>query len=91
MKNRTGRRVSPDRFRPFGCRSYMHQDKEWRAKGRGALRAFEVLNLGLATDCNTSRHKLLMMDLIEETRKILISNQVRFDETFFPRRNRQMI
>ena len=55
----------------------MHQNKEMRAKGRGAPRAFKVLNLGLATDCNTSGYKLL----IEETRKFLILNQVRFDET----------
>ena len=58
-----------------------------RAKGRGAPRALEVINLGLATECNTSGYKLL----IKETGKILISNQVRFDETFFPTRNRQMI
>ena len=44
----------------------------------------KVINPGLATDCNTSGYKLL----VEET---LISNQVRFDETFFPRRNRKII
>jgi hypothetical protein len=65
----------------------MHQTKEQRVKGRGAPRALEVLNLGLATDCNTSGYKLL----IEETRKILISNQVTFDATFFPRSNLQII
>ena len=47
----------------------------------------EVINLGLATDCNTSGYKLL----VEETGKILISNEVRFNESFTPRRNRQMI
>jgi hypothetical protein len=41
----------------------------------------------VATNCNTSGYKLL----IEETGKIVISNQVRFDETFFPGRNWQMI
>ncbi len=40
----------------------------------------EAVNLGLATDCNTRGYKLL----VEETCKILISNQVRFDETLFP-------
>ena len=55
----------------------MHLNKERRAKGRGAQREVEVINLGLATDCNTSGYKLL----IEETGKILISNQVRSDET----------
>jgi hypothetical protein len=57
----------------------MHQNNKQRAKGQGAPRALEVLNLGMATDCNISGYKLL----IEETGKILISNQVRFDETFF--------
>ncbi len=57
----------------------MHQNKERRAKGRGALRALEVLNR--LQDCNTSGYKLQ----IEETGKSLI------DEIFFPRRTRQMI
>ena len=57
----------------------MHLNKERRAKGRGAPRAVEVINLGLATDCNTSGYKLL----VEETGKALISNEVRFDESFF--------
>ncbi len=65
----------------------MHQNKELRAKGQGAPRAPEVLNLGLAADCNTRGYKFL----IEETGKILISNQVRFDETFFLWRNQRMI
>ena len=29
--------------------------------------------------------------LVEETGKILISNKARFNETFFPRRNRKII
>ena len=82
-----GKKKDVSRFRPNGCRGYMHQNEERRAKGRGALRALEVINLGLATNCNTSGYKLL----VEETGKILISNQVRFDETFFPKRNRQTI
>ena len=65
----------------------MHLNKERRGKGRGAPRAVEVINLGLATDCNTSGYKLL----VEETGKVLISNKVSFDESFFPRRDRQMI
>ncbi len=81
-----GMKKDVSRFRPYGCRGYMH-NKEQRAKGRGVPRALEVLNLGLATDCNTSGYKLL----IEETGKRLISNQQRFDETFFPQRNLQMI
>ena len=82
-----GKKKDVSWFRPFGCRGYMHQNKEQRAKGRGVPRALKVLNLGLATDCNTSGYKFL----IQETGKILISNKVRLDKTFFPRRNRQMI
>ncbi len=52
----------------------MHMNKERRAKG-------EAVNLGLATDCNTSRYQLL----VEETGKILISNQVRFQLLFSAR------
>ena len=81
-----GEKKGFSRFRRYWCRGYMHQNKEQRAKGRGALRALEVINLGLVTDCNTSGYKLQ----VEETGKILTSNQVRLDETFFSRRNRQM-
>jgi hypothetical protein len=65
----------------------LHLNKERRAKGRGAPKAVEGVNLGLATDCKTSGYKVL----IEETGKILISNQVRFDETLFPYRNKKMV
>ena len=40
-----------------------------------------------ATPAGKAWHKLL----VEETAKVLISNKVRFNESFFPRRNRQMI
>ena len=82
-----GKKKDVSWFRSFGCRGYMPQNKERWAKGRGALRALEVLNLGLAIDCNTSGYKLLT----EDTGNVLISDQAKFDETFFPRRNRQMI
>ncbi len=47
----------------------------------------EAVNLGFATDCNTSGYKLY----IEGTGKILISNQVRFDENLYPYRNTKMV
>jgi hypothetical protein len=46
-----------------------------------------VVNLGFATDCSTSGYKLY----IEETGKILISNQVKFDENLYPCRNCNMV
>ena len=83
------RRMSPesDHTGADGTCTVMHLNKERRAKGRGAPLAAEVINLGLATDCNTGWYKLLD----EETGKALISNEVGFDVSFFPRRNRQMI
>ena len=65
----------------------MHLNKERRDKGQGAPQAVEVINLWLVTDCNTSKYRLW----IEEKGKVLISNEVRFNEGLFPRRNRQMI
>ncbi len=47
----------------------------------------EAVNRGFATDCNTSGYKLY----IEGTGKILISNQVRFDENLYPYRNCEMV
>ena len=71
------------RFKPFGCRAYMHLNKDRREKGRHAPKAVEAINLGFALDSNTSGYKLL----IEGTGKVLISNQVRFDENLYPYRN----
>jgi hypothetical protein len=50
----------------------MHLNKDRSGKGRHAPKAVEEVNLGFATDCNTSGFKLY----IEETGEILISNQV---------------
>ena len=76
-------------FRPFSgcCRACMHFNKEHRTKGQDAPKVVEVFNLGFAIDCITSRYKVL----IEETGKILISNQVRCDENLFPYRNEKVI
>ena len=65
----------------------MHMNKDRREKGRHAPKAIEVIHLGFATDCNTSGYKFL----IEGTGKHLISNQAKFDEDFFPYRNRKMV
>jgi hypothetical protein len=60
---------------------------------RHALKAVELeaINLGFtlnfATDSITSGHKLL----IEGTNKIVISNQVKFDENLYPHRSRNMV
>ena len=50
-------------------------------------KAVEAVNLGFTTDCITRGYKLY----IEETGKILVSNQVKFDENLFSYRNRNMV
>ncbi len=75
------------KFRPFGCRAYMHLNKDLREKGRHALKAVEAINLGFTTDSNTSEYKLL----IEGTNKMVILNQVKFDENLYLYRNHNMV
>ncbi len=62
-------------------------NKDRREKGRHVPKAVEAVNLGFATDCNTRGYKLF----IEETGRILISNQVKFDESLYPSRNCDMV
>ncbi len=50
-----------------------------RQKGKSALRAVKGVNLGFASDHNTSAYKLY----ISSTRQIIVANQVVFDENFF--------
>jgi hypothetical protein len=45
------------KFRPFGCRAWMFLNKDRREKGKTAPRAVEVVNLGFASDLNTSAYK----------------------------------
>jgi hypothetical protein len=68
----------------------MHLNKDRREKVGHAPKAVEAVNLGFATDCNTSEYKLY----IEETGKILISNQgyqVKFDENLYPSQNSYIV
>ena len=65
----------------------MFLNKERREKGKTAPRAVEAINLGFASDLNTSAYKVL----IEKTGQILTSNQLEFDENFFPYRKEELI
>ena len=71
------------KFRPFGCRAYMHLNKDHREKGKHVPKAVEVIHLGFASNFNTSGYKFL----VEATGKIIVSNQGKFDEDFFPYHN----
>ena len=82
-----GEKRDVSRFRPFGCRAWMFLNKERHEKGKTAPRAVEVINLGFTSDLNTSAYKVL----VEKTGQILSSNQLEFDEGFFPYRKEELI
>ena len=65
----------------------MHLNKERREKGKTAPRAVEVVNLGFATDLNTSAYKVF----IRATGQVMTTNQLDFDESFFPFRKEELI
>ena len=75
------------KFRAFGCRAYMYLNEERRPPGKHVPRAVEAINLGFATDLNTSGYKLF----IPETGKTIVSNQVKFDERSFPYRKQKVL
>ena len=52
-----GTKKDVSKFRPFGCRVYMHLNKERREKRRHAPKGVEAINLGFATDFNKSGYK----------------------------------
>jgi hypothetical protein len=56
----------------------LHKDR--RGPGQYATRAFKGINLGFATDSNTSAYIIYL----PESRKVYITSQVKFDETSFP-------
>ena len=67
----------------------MHLTKDRREKGKDAQRAVEAVNLGFTSDRNTSAYKLYTPS--ESTRPIIVTNQVVFDESFFPYRKEELI
>jgi hypothetical protein len=75
------------KFRVFGCQAYMYLNEERRGKGKHIPRAVEAINLGFATEHNISGYKLY----IPSSRKIVISNEVLFDELRFPYRKQAII
>ncbi len=56
-------------------------------KGKHIPRAVEAINLGFATDHNMGAYKFY----VPSTRKIMLCNQARFDELFFPYRTREIL
>jgi hypothetical protein len=75
-----GRKRDVSKFRAFGCKAYIYLHDDQRGKGKPIPRAVEAINLGFATDHNMSAYKFY----VPSTRKIMLCNQARFDELFFP-------
>ena len=75
------------KFKPFGCRCWMYLNKDRREKGKTAPRAVEAINLGFASNMNTSAYKIL----IPSTGQVFASNQIVFDESVFPYRKEELM
>ena len=82
-----GRKQNLSKFRAFGCRAYLYLNEERRPAGKYHPRAVEGIHLGFATDSNTSGYVIY----IPATKKIILSNQVRFDELLFPYRKSEIV
>jgi hypothetical protein len=67
------------KFRAFGCQAFKTICKERRGQFQFAPRALEGINLGFATDSNTSGFVIY----IPESRRVYISNQVGLNENSF--------
>jgi hypothetical protein len=67
----------------------MYLNKELREKGKTAPRAVEVVNLGFASDLNTSAYKMLVKATGQP--EILTSSQLEFNENFFPFRKEEIV
>jgi hypothetical protein len=65
----------------------MYLNKDRREKGKTAPRAVEVINLGFATDFNTSSYVVYDPALD----KLRTTNQLTFDEGFYPYRKESLI
>jgi hypothetical protein len=65
----------------------MHLNKDRREKGKTASRAVDAINFGFATDLNTSAYKIFS----PSTGLVLLSNQLVFDESFFPYRKEELV
>ena len=75
------------KFRAFGAECYMYLNDHRREKGKHSARGRQMIYVGLASDSNTSGWQLYD----PANGKMIISNQVRFDERSFPYRKPEML
>ena len=80
-------RKDVSKLRAFGCRIILYLEEARRAEsGRFGDRGTEGINLGPAIDANTSGYKIYLL----KEKIIRISNQVKFDESYFPMKEAAM-
>jgi hypothetical protein len=65
----------------------MYLIKEWRPAEKHVQRAQEGIHLGVATDSNTSGYVIHF----PSTKKMLVTNQKRFDELLFLYRKQNFV
>jgi hypothetical protein len=82
-----GKEKDVSRFKPYGCLAFMHIHEDRREKGKTVPRAIQVIHLGFATDTNTSAYVVYN----PATDKLLTTNQLVFDESFFLYRKENFI
>ena len=82
-----GKPKDVSKFRGFGCEAFLYLNKERRELGKHIPRAVKGVNLGFASDSNTSGYVIY----IPSVQKSYISNQVRFDESSYPYRKQDMV
>ena len=73
------------RYRPFGCRAWVHLNSDRRDKGKHTPRAQEAIYLGF--EPNTSAWSFF----IPEKQQLWTTNQAQFDEHSFPFRKTTII
>ena len=82
-----GEKADVSNFRPFGCRAYVHLNKDRREPGKHTPRVVEAIHLGFASDSNMSAYKFY----IPSTGQLMYSNHAKLVENFCPYQNKDMI
>ena len=74
-----GEKADVSKFRPFGCRAYVHLNKDRREPGKHTPRAVEAIHLGFASDSNMSAYKFYVPStgLFNDSYDVFQSGKVR--------------
>ncbi len=73
-----GEKKDVSNFRAYGCRAWVYLDKQRREKGKHTPRAMEAVYAGFVPNMGAWAF------WVPEDKKIITTNQERFDEHKFP-------